>query len=99
MPGRSNEVVRVSEKSARLVVPAVRDLRELLLVLATVVGAEKQLAAGDDDADVRLCAARIASIERGELVRGLEFIDRTGGLGVLGHGSSSVAQARCSVPQ
>ena len=61
-------VAAVDEESARLVVPAVRDLRELLLVLATVVGAEQQFAARDDDADVRLRAACVAAIERGELV-------------------------------
>src|SRR5687767_7272175 len=80
----------VGEQAARLVVPAVRDLRELLLVLATVVGAEQQFAARDDHADVGLRTAGIAPVEGSELVRGLEFIDRTGGLGELGHGSSFV---------
>ncbi len=69
--------------------PAVCDLRELLLVLAAVVGAEQEFAVGHDDANVGLRTAGVAAIECGELVRGVEFFDRTGRLGVLGQGSSS----------
>ena len=39
----------------------------------------------------RLRAAGVAPVEGGELVGGVEFVDRTGGVGVLVHGASSVA--------
>src|SRR5579875_980872 len=64
------------EQPARLVVPALGDAGELLLVLLAVVGAEEQLSAVELDADVRLRSAAVAAVERGERELRLERIER-----------------------
>src|SRR3954451_2004504 len=64
------------EELARLVVPALGDARELLLVLLAVVSAEEQLTVVELDSDVRLRTAAVTAIERGERELRLERIER-----------------------
>jgi hypothetical protein len=60
----------IFEQSARLVVPAFSDGRELLLVLTAVVCAEQQFAVLHDDTNISLGTASVAAIGCGELVGG-----------------------------
>jgi hypothetical protein len=54
----------VLEETRGLVVPAVRDLGQLLLVLLAMVSAEEELPVVHDNANVRLGAAAVATVGR-----------------------------------
>src|SRR3954471_11360162 len=69
--------LRLLQQPAALVVPALGDARQLLLVLLAVVGAEEELAAVQANPDVGLRAAAVATVRRGQRKLRLERVERS----------------------
>src|SRR4051794_22262620 len=69
--------LRLLQEPAALVVPGLRDARQLLLVLLAVVGAEEELAAVQANPDVGLRAAAVATVRRGQRQLRLERVERS----------------------